>query len=97
MQEKIKKIVMAAIEEMNDDMEAGEKISYASDSILFGKGAGVDSFSFVNLISNIEDQIYEVFDKEVYLVTPSVYEKDYNPFETIGDLEKYIEEVITVE
>ncbi len=94
MEEKIRNILMEAINEINEDMDENEKIVYALDSVLFGKGAGMDSFSFVNLISNIEDRIYDEFDKEVYLVTPDVYEKDYNPFETVAALEKYIAEVM---
>ena len=97
MVEKIKNIVQSAINEMNEDLEDSEKILYAEDSALFGKGEGVDSFSFVTLVSNIEDQIYNEFGKEVYLVTPDTYEMKYNPFETIGALEKYIAEVIAAE
>ena len=97
MEEKIRNIVKSAINEMKEDLEDNEKIVYAEDSALFGKGEGVDSFSFVTLVSYIEDQIYNEFDKEVYLVTPETYEMKYNPFETIGALEKYIAEVIAAE
>lgn len=94
MKEKISNIVCSAISEMNEDLEDGEKIVYAKDSALFGKGEGVDSFSFVSLVSNIEDRIYDEFEKEVFLVTPEVYDREDNPFETIGALECYIAEVI---
>lgn len=90
MEEKIKKIVQMALEEVNED--ADEVIEYGENAALFGKGEGMDSFSFVTLISNIEEQIQEQFGKEVYLVSDQVYEKKYNPFATIGSLEKYIAE-----
>ena len=95
MEEKIKKIVQMALEEVNED--ADEVIEYGENAALFGKGEGMDSFSFVTLISNIEEQIQEQFGKEVYLVSDQVYEKKYNPFATIGSLEKYIEEQVQEE
>ena len=95
MEEKIKKIVQMALEEVNED--ADEVIEYGENTALFGKGEGRDSFSFVTLISNIEEQIQEQFGKEVYLVSDQVYEKKYNPFATIGSLEKYIAEQVQEE
>ena len=95
MEEKIKKIVQMALEEVNED--ADEVIEYGENTALFGKGEGMDSFSFVTLISNIEEQIQEQFGKEVYLVSDQVYEKKYNPFATIGSMEKYIAEQVQEE
>lgn len=95
MEEKIKKIVQMALEEVNED--ADEVIEYGENAALFGKGEGMDSFSFVTLIFNIEEQIQEQFGKEVYLVSDQVYEKKYNPFATIGSLEKYIAEQVQEE
>ena len=95
MEEKIKKIVQMALEGVNED--ADEVIEYGENAALFGKGEGMDSFSFVTLISNIEEQIQEQFGKEVYLVSDQVYEKKYNPFATIGSLEKYIAEQVQEE
>ena len=95
MEEKIEKIVEKAIEDVNED--ADEKLEYAKTTSLFGKSDGIDSFSFVTLISSIEEQILEEFNKEVYLVSEQVYEKKYNPFATIGSLEEYILEKIQEE
>lgn len=88
MKEIIAQIVKKAIEEVNED--ADEKIEYDSGVVLFGKKGGMDSFAFVTLISSIEEQIMEQFGMELYLVSDEVYEKKYNPFATIGSLEKYI-------
>ena len=92
MQDKIVTIVQTAINEVNE-----EKLEYAKDTALFGKNGGIDSFSFVTLISSIEEQIQEQFDKEIYLVSEQVYEKKYNPFATIGSLEEYILEKLQEE
>lgn len=97
MREKIENIVKKAIVEINKDLEDTEQISYAADSALFGKGKGIDSFSFVSLIANIEDQIAEEFGKEIYLVNKKVFEGSSNPFETIGTLEDYISTVLEEE
>ena len=93
MQDKIVTIVQTAINEVNED--ADEKLEYAKDTALFGKNGGIDSF--VTLISSIEEQIQEQFDKEIYLVSEQVYEKKYNPFATIGSLEEYILEKLQEE
>ena len=95
MKEKISKIVREAIEELNEDFLEDEKIVYEKDRKLFGVENGIDSLSFTRLITDVEDRIYDEFDKEVYLVAASVYEKKYNPFKTIGIFEEYIEEVIS--
>lgn len=96
MQEKIREIVREAIDEMNEDLEDAEQIIYAEESNLFGKG-GVDSFSFVTLISNIEDRILDEFNKEIYLVKDTALTGKENPFATVGSLEKYIETVLEEE
>lgn len=57
----------------------------------------MDSFSFVTLISNIEDRILDEFDKEIYLVNDTILTGKENPFATIGSLEKYIEAVLKEE
>ena len=92
MKQKIGEIVEKALEEVNED--ADERVDYAKETKLFGKGGGLDSFSFVTLISSIEEQIQEQFGKEVYLVSDEVYEKKYNPFATIASLEEYILEQV---
>ncbi len=97
MREKIETIVKKAIVEINEDLEETEQVSYAADTALFGKGKGIDSFSFVGLIANIEDQIAEEFGKEVYLVNNKVFEGSSNPFETVGTLEDYIDTVLKEE
>lgn len=55
MKQKIGEIVEKALEEVNED--ADERVDYAKETKLFGKGGGLDSFSFVTLISSIEEQI----------------------------------------
>ena len=50
-EEKIKKIVQMALEEVNED--ADEVIEYGENTALFGKGEGMDSFSFVTFTSRV--------------------------------------------
>ena len=95
MKQKSGEIVEKALEEVNED--ADERVDYAKETKLFGKGGGLDSFSFVTLISSIEEQIQEQFGKEVYLVSDEAYEKKYNPFATIASLEEYILEQVQEE
>ncbi|MCM1232286.1 MAG: hypothetical protein NC489_19350 [Ruminococcus flavefaciens] len=90
MKEKIKQIVQSAINEINEDLETSEQIMYAENSSLFGLEKGIDSFSFVSLISNIEDQIGDVFSQEIFLVNDKVLSGKENPFATVGSLENYI-------
>lgn len=91
---KIKQIVQSAIQEMNEELEVSDQIMYTEESVLFGKGEGIDSFSFVSLISNIEDQLLEVFDKEILLINDTVLTGKESPFATIGALVNYIERLV---
>ncbi|MFR3358321.1 MAG: hypothetical protein ACLTSD_02465 [Eubacterium sp.] len=71
MQDKIVTIVQTAINEVNED--ADEKLEYAKDTALFGKNGGIDSFSFVTLISSIEEQIQEQFgEKSIWYLNRSM-------------------------
>jgi D-alanine--poly(phosphoribitol) ligase subunit 2 len=91
------KIIYTCIDELNEDLEEGEKIEKASSSVLFGSGSMLDSMSLVNLITAIEELIED--DKGVYLTLAdeNAMSMTNSPFKTVETLADYIVQLLAKE
>jgi acyl carrier protein len=96
-EESVMKTVYAAIDDFNDSVEEDEKIEKAAATILFGKGAVLDSLGFVNLIVAIENRVDDDFDQLITIVDQEAMESGDNPFETVDSLVKYLTKKLEAE
>lgn len=92
MKEKIKRIVINSLNELNETLD--EKIDFNEGVILIGESAVLDSFDFVNLTVLIEESISDELDKEITLVNEKAFSRKNSPFKNINSLTDYILELI---
>ncbi len=92
MNAKIEKIVNEAIEELNSQIDV--PVEYDKELKLIGKGAVIDSMSFVTLITTIEELIEDEMDIDIEIVSDRAFSQEHSPFRTIETLENYIVELV---
>ena len=82
--------VYDAVDLINDQNEEFF-IEKSRESVLFGKGGGLDSLGLVNLIIAIEQNIEDEFDVNIAINNERAMSQENSPFRTVGSLADYIE------
>lgn len=82
--------VYAAIDEINQQLPAGKRLSKTPDTLLYTKGGVLDSLGFVNLILAVEDSIADEFGMSVSMADKAVPTLENNPFRSVSTLVNYI-------
>ncbi len=94
MNNKIFEIVIATINEFNEESDNKIDISNGRESELFGGNSEVDSLELVNLIVEIEENISEKFNKNITITSEKAMSRKTSPFINIGTITDYIEEIL---
>jgi acyl carrier protein len=97
MVDKIKQIMVEAIEELNEQLDLEDKIQYDENLVLIGSKAALDSISFVTLIVIIEDMVAEQLGKNIIIVSDKAFSQQRSPFHTVATLTNYIIELAAEE
>ena len=90
----LKQIVYPAIEEFNLSLPPAKKLTKSPNTPLFGTGATIDSVQLVALVIETEEQLQDLLDEEITLVTEEAMSRKESPFRDIAGLTKYIENIV---
>jgi hypothetical protein len=94
MEEKVKKIIVDAIDELNEQLDDGKKLAYGEDVKLIGKNASIDSMEFVTFITIIEELISDELDEDIRIVSDKAFSRERSPFLSLQSLEEFIVEIL---
>ncbi len=94
MKEKIEKIIVEALEEINDDLESEALEDPNRETKLFGEGGALDSLALVSVITEIEEAVHEEFDKHITIADEKAMSLKHSPFSTVGTLTDYVETLL---
>jgi acyl carrier protein len=97
MKNKIQKVVITAVNELNDLLDNKLLIDREDDCELYGQSGMLDSISLVTLIVKIEEKIEKEFDASIILANEKAMSQKRSPFLTVGSLSTYIESLIFAE
>lgn len=92
--EQVEKIILDALETINDEMEDNEKMDFDAHSKLFGVGCPIDSLSLVSLIVDVEATINSMIDNPIALMDDRAVMRKKSPFESVKSLKEYIQELL---
>ncbi len=67
MQQKIEKIIVEALVELNEELENDNLNNPTSETKLYGGSGALDSLALVSLITDLEEKISEEFEKDIIL------------------------------
>ena len=83
-------LVLESLVALNLEKDEGEKIPVSIDTVLLGTGTSLDSLDLIFVITNIEDRLYDLADREVQLAAEAtVFEGDH-AFRTVATLGEHI-------
>lgn len=88
-------IIYAAIDEVNEEAEAGSVIAKAPLTTLLGSDSSVDSLSLVRLLVTVERLIEEKTGKSIVIVDESAFEAEHSPFATVQSLMLHVDSLIS--
>ncbi|BDY13564.1 acyl carrier protein [Hydrogenimonas cancrithermarum] len=94
MKEKIEKIIVEALEDINDELENESLESPTSETKLFGEGGALDSLALVSVITDIEEAVHDAFDKHITIADEKAMSMKHSPFSTVGTLTAYVESLL---
>ena len=94
LKEKIEKLIIEAIKELNENLGKKELNSPSKETKLYGGNAVLDSLSLVGLIVDIEERLLDELDISVVLASERAMSRRSSPFRTVKALTDYIEELV---
>ena len=86
----ITKLVIETLVENNSEIKSPLLESPTSDTVLFWKDGALDSLELVKLISDLEENVYQKFGKQITLADEKTMSQRISPFRTVKTLVNYI-------
>jgi acyl carrier protein len=94
MKQRIFDIISSAVTEMGEELE-NETLSHVDEETkLFGNGGALDSLALVSLIADVEEKIYDVFERAIVLADERAMSQRTSPFRDVGSLCNYVEKLL---
>jgi acyl carrier protein len=94
MQQKIEKIIVEVLEELNQELENENLNNPTSETKLYGGSGALDSLALVSLITDLEERISDEFDKDIILADEKAMSQRTSPFRSVESLTNYIANLI---
>ncbi len=89
----VESVIFKALESLNEEQEADEKVDIRPDTQLFGVDAEIDSLSLVSVIVDVETEITSVFGVDISLTDDRAMTREETPFKSVETLKAYILEI----
>ena len=92
--ERITKAVLAAVDEVNQQLPGGVQIEKSLDAPLYGSSGKLESLDFVTLIMEVEEKINAEFGTDITIADENLLSKQKSPFSTLGTLIEYLQDLL---
>ncbi len=90
MKEKIEEILINVLQDINEDIEDEALVNPTKETKLFGDGGVLDSLALVSVVTDLEEEIHDEFDKHITLADEKAMSQKSSPFSTVESLSDYI-------
>jgi len=90
LKDKIEKIIIETLVELNEELENPSLQNPDSKTKLYGASTGLDSLALVSFITDLEEKISNKFDKEIVLADEKAMSAKTSPFRNVESLTLYI-------
>ena len=94
MQDKIEKIIIETLVELNEELENESLKNPRSKTKLYGTNGGLDSLALVSFITDLEEKISKEFDKDIILADEKAMSRTTSPFRNIESLTLHIKSLL---
>ena len=90
---RVEEMILAALNDVNDELGDDEKIDVSPTTPLFGADAQIDSLSLVSLIVDVETALIVDHDLPVSLTDDRAMTREVSPYSDVQALKEYILEL----
>lgn len=94
MENEVKEIIKAAVEELNEQLDNDKKLEYNPDLRLIGKQSSIESMDFVTLVTIIEELVSDRLNKDIRVVSDKAFSRERSPFSSLGSLTDFVVELV---
>jgi acyl carrier protein len=91
--EQVEEMILAALGDVNDELDDEDKVEISPATPLFGVEAQIDSLSLVSLIVDVETALNVDHDLPVSLTDDRAMTREVSPFSDVQALKDYILEL----
>jgi acyl carrier protein len=88
-------IVLNALETINDERDAHDKLVVGPRTRLFGADAELDSLALVSVIVDVEEAVSAASGRTVRLTDDRAMSRDVSPFTDVESLTAYVVELLS--
>ena len=93
--EKVIDTIYVAIEELNNQLVSSmNALGKTPETLLFGRGAELDSLTLVSLVVEVEQTIQDYFGVTLTLANEQALSRKNSPFRTVSTLADYVVELL---
>ncbi|MDB5408031.1 MAG: hypothetical protein JWL84_2943 [Rhodospirillales bacterium] len=86
----IQGIILRALENVNEELDADSKVAVGADTCLFGSDAALDSLSLVSVIVDVETEVSTAAGRQISLTDDRAMSREVSPFSDVHALTAYI-------
>lgn len=90
----LENIVYSVVDEIRQSLPEGIDLKRSPTTVLFGKGAVLDSVALVSFILAVEERVEVVTGKQIRLVTENAMSRSKSPFRTLQTISNYVDELL---
>ena len=94
MQQKIEKIIIEVLNEINEELENENLNNPTSETKLYGGSGALDSLALVSFITDLEERISDEFEKDIVLADEKAMSQRTSPFRDVETLTNYIQKLL---
>jgi len=94
MQQKIEKIIIEVINEINEELENENLNNPTKETNLYGGNGALDSLALVSLITDLEERISDELEKDIVLADEKAMSQRTSPFRNVESLTNYIQKLL---
>ena len=94
MRQKIEKIIIEVLNEINEELENENLNNPTSETKLYGGSGALDSLALVSLITDLEERISDEFEKDIILADEKAMSQRTSPFRSVETLTNYIQKLL---
>lgn len=92
--EKIEKIILDSLVDMNDELEGNPLGNPTKETKLYGRNGSLDSLGLVILITDLEERISDDFAQDIVLADEKAMSQTTSPFRSVKSLTIYIQKLL---
>jgi len=94
MKDRIEKIVIDTLLELNEELELKSLTAPTLKTKLYGASSELDSLALVSFIADLEERVSEEFNKDIVLADEKAMSQKTSPFRNVETLSVYIQSLL---